>query len=184
MEVVVSPYAGEHVSSAKSGCCAVSSSSPVIGTEAQERCDIAGFVEFLVVFYVEQLQAVTYGKRNDGVGYVFELSRLSTTGRATSHQVRVQMSATGALHGGVPKIVPQEKRLYLPQFKRVQHPAKASDSQAIALGLVENLPHQLVTAAGERLMQNAGRLLPDLVVGQLGYLGRKPSQHTFSDIGV
>jgi len=44
---------------AKSGCYAINSSFPMIGTETQQRCDIAGFVEFLIVFYVEQLQAVT-----------------------------------------------------------------------------------------------------------------------------
>ena len=154
----------ERLSLAQSGCCATNPSFPLIRTETQQRGDIAGFVEFLIVSYVEQFQAVTQGKRNDGVGYVFEFSGLSTTGGAVSHQMRVQVSATGALHRSVSEIVSQKQRLHFPEFKGTQHPAKAGDSQAVAFGLVENLPHQLAASAGKRLVQNAGRLLPDLVI--------------------
>jgi hypothetical protein len=51
--------AGEHLNFARSGCNAIDPSFPLIGTETQQRCDIAGLVEFLIVFDVEQFQTVT-----------------------------------------------------------------------------------------------------------------------------
>jgi len=113
---------------------------PLVGTEAQQRRDIAGFVEFLIVFYVKEFQAVTQGNRNYGVGDVPQFACLPTAGRAVSHQVCVQVSATCAFHGGVPEIVSQQKRLYFSEFQGTQHTAKPCNSKAVAFGLVENLP--------------------------------------------
>ena len=74
---------------ANSGSSALDPPFSLISTEAQQRRDIARSVEFLIVLYVEQFKTLAEGQRSQGVGHVFKLSRLSTTGRAGSHQARL-----------------------------------------------------------------------------------------------
>src|SRR4029077_25728 len=69
----------------------------LIGPKAQERRDVAGAIQSVVLLEIEQLDVATDGNGNDGIADVGEFARAASAGNARCDQVGGEVAAVRAL---------------------------------------------------------------------------------------
>src|SRR3982074_3355634 len=71
----------------------------LIRAEAQERCDVAGAIQFVVLLEIEQFDIALKGERDDSVANVGEFASSASASDARRHQVGVEVAAVRAMDG-------------------------------------------------------------------------------------
>jgi hypothetical protein len=69
------------------------------GAEAQEGGDVAGVIEIVVIFQIEQLDIAADGDGDDGIADVGQFAGAVSAGYAKLDEVGVEMTAVRALYG-------------------------------------------------------------------------------------
>src|SRR5581483_3098107 len=97
----------------------------LVGAETEQGGYVPHLVKRRLVFYVEQFDVTKYGVADNGIADILEFTGCVSTGRTMTDEMRVEVSATGALHGPRLEVVPNQQRLYFAQFQRAQDPAQS-----------------------------------------------------------
>ena len=109
----------------------------LISAEAKQSSYIAHMVQFRQGRHVEQFNVAENGRRDNGLAHIIQFAGASTANWTVTYDVRIEMTATGALDraGGI--VLAHDQNLHFPHFERTEYPAQSSCSALIASGLAQ-----------------------------------------------
>jgi hypothetical protein len=148
----------------------------LLGAEAQQGGDVSDFIELGIVVDVKQFNVMADHARQDGFGYVYNLTRLAAADWTEAHQMSVEVAAAGALDSLGVIALAKQQRLHFAGLEGAQHAAQSSDPAAPAAGLGESFAKRFCTTLLLRDCENSSGLGTDFVAAYVGNLGGETTQ--------
>jgi hypothetical protein len=143
----------------------------LIRPEAQERRDVAGAIQSVVLFEIEQFDVAPDGDGDDGVADVGEFVSGASTSDARCDQVGVEVAAVRALDGSSRIVFGEEDGLHFATFQRLQDASQAGDTAPVGLGKLQRLTDFHRGAFSDPLIQESAGVIANLFIRDAGNVG-------------
>ena len=143
----------------------------LIRPEAQERRDVAGAIQSVVLLEIKQFDVATDGDGDDGVADVGEFMSGASTSDTRCDQVGVEMAAVRALDGSSRIVFGEENGLHFSAFQCLQDASEAGDTAPVGLGELQRLTNFRRGTFSDPLIKESTGVIANLLIRNAGNVG-------------